>query len=339
MSLVGILVANRNQRKNVLRQYLQANTMNLKLFCFTPSSINWKRKRIIGLYRSKGKWMLGHFPFPKVVYNRCYDTDRQLMERLGAAIGIKKCFNHINQFNKQEIYTNLSKWLSDYLPTTVPFDKEKAIQLLKAHKDVYFKPCYGHQGKGVIRAEMQASGEIHIGHHYFSPEIIFQDTQQFQESIQKILGNTPYIMQEGIPIQQIDNRVFDIRALVQKNENGLWSVTNLVSRIATKGSFNTSIFDEVCLSHEILNRLYPPDKAAHITRSIYDISLRSAEIMDENTAYHLGEFSVDFALDNDEHAWIIELNGKPQKSLYADIRDQSAVYLRPMQYAKYLCKR
>ncbi|CAM3137526.1 YheC/YheD family protein [Paenibacillus lupini] len=339
MSFVGILVANRKQRKNVLKQYLQSNTMNLKLFCFTPSSINWKRKRIIGLHQSNGRWVIGDFPFPKVVYNRCYNTDQLLIERLGKVIGINKCFNHINQFNKQEIYTNLNKWLSDYLPATVPFDKENAVHLLKVHQELYFKPCYGHQGKGVIRAEMQATGEIHLGHHYFSPEIIFQDTQQFQESIESILGSTPYIMQEGIPIQQVDNRVFDIRALVQKNENGLWSVTNLVSRIATKDSFNTSIFDEVCISQEILDRLYPSDKAARIIRSIYDISLRSAEIMDENTAYHLGEFSVDFALDNNDHAWIIELNGKPQKSLYAGIRNQSAVYTRPMQYAKYLCKR
>ncbi|GIP28622.1 hypothetical protein J23TS9_37520 [Paenibacillus sp. J23TS9] len=209
--------------------------------------------------------------------------------------------------------------------------------MLKTHKDLYLKPCYGHQGKGVVRVEMQASGEIHISRHYFSPEIIFQDTQQFQESIQAILGSTPYIMQEGIPIQQVDDRIFDIRALVQKSENGLWSVTNLVSRIASKGSFNTSIYDKACLSQEILNRLYPPYKANRIIRSIYDVSLRSAEIMDENPDYHLGEFSVDFALGNDEHTWIIELNGKPQKTLYDGIRKQSVVYMRPMQYAQYLC--
>ncbi|WP_336786082.1 YheC/YheD family protein [Paenibacillus sp. MMO-177] len=102
--------------------------------------------------------------------------------------------------------------------------------------------------------------------------------------------------------------------------------------------FNTSIYDKVCLSQDLFNQLYSPDTADRITRSIHDLSLRCAEIMDENNTYHLGEFSVDFALDNKERAWIIELNGKPQKTLYNSIGKQSAVYMRPMQYAHYLCK-
>ena len=124
---------------------------------------------------------------------------------------------------------------------------------------------------------------------------------------------------------------------MQKNEMGTWSVTNLASRIAEKGCFNTSIYKQVSLTKEVLKHLYPPDKANAIIQSVYDISLRTAEIIDTNTIYHLGEFSVDLALDNNAHLWIIELNGKPQKDLYAGIRNQYAVYKRPIQYAHYLC--
>lgn len=119
---------------------------------------------------------------------------------------------------------------------------------------------------------------------------------------------------------------------------GLWSVTNLVSRIANKGSYNTSIYDKACLSQQVLKRLFPPEQVNAIMTTIYDISLRTAEIIDMETSYHLGEFSVDFALDKDAHPWIIELNGKPQKDLYNGIRNQTAVYKRPMQYAHYLWK-
>ncbi|MNY76041.1 hypothetical protein D3C86_2154960 [compost metagenome] len=73
--------------------------------------------------------------------------------------------------------------------------------------------------------------------------------------------------------------------------------------------------------------------------SIYDISLRIAEIIDIETDYHLGEFSVDVALDSEAHPWIIELNGQPQKSLYRGIPNRSIVYNRPIQYAKYLCRK
>ncbi|MFC5648815.1 YheC/YheD family protein [Paenibacillus solisilvae] len=333
---VGILVANRNQRKYVLQQYLQTNKTNMKLFCFTPHSINWKNKSIVGLHRSNRKWALSKFPFPQVVYNRCYDTHQELIERLETLIGKDKCFNRINQFNKHEVHTNLSRWLFDYLPVTVPFDKENALHLLEVHKVLYFKPVYGHKGKGVYRVEMKNSGEIHIGLYYFAPKIILKDSKPFDETIQKLIGSTPYIIQKGVHIRQLNNKIFDIRALVQKNDKGLWSVTNVVSRIAHKGSYNTSICEKACLSVEVLKRLYPPDKVNAIIQSIYNLSLRSAEIMEENKIHHLGEFSVDFALDNDDHIWIIELNGKPQKDLYDRIRNQFAVYKRPIQYAQYL---
>ncbi|GGG58130.1 YheC/YheD family endospore coat-associated protein [Paenibacillus radicis (ex Gao et al. 2016)] len=335
--LVGILVANRSQRKYVLKQYLQHNAAKLKIFCFTPSSIKWKNKSVIGLHRSKGRWMLSRFPFPQVVYNRCYDTNQKIIERLGAVIGSQKCFNHINQFNKREIYNNLSRLLIDYLPETVAYDKEKAVQLLKVHKTLYLKPFYGHKGKGVYRAELKDSGEIHICHHYFSPTLIVRDPLQFQKSIQTFIGSTPYIIQEGVDVLQINEQNFDIRALVQKNEEGLWSITNIVSRIAYEGSYNTSICEKVCLSIEVLNCLYPPDKVNAIIRSVYDLSLRAAEIIDSNTSYHLGEFSVDFTLDNNEHLWIIELNGQPQKKLYDGLLNQFEVFKRPLDYAGYLC--
>ncbi|WP_127490573.1 YheC/YheD family endospore coat-associated protein [Paenibacillus glycanilyticus] len=335
---VGILVANQAQRKSVLKQYLPYKAADLKLFCFTPSSIDWNKKRITGLYRSTGKWVAGKFPFPQVLYNRCYDTDQEIITRLEAEIGRHRCFNQINRFDKLEIYNMLSRWLADYLPETIAYDEEKAVQLLENHKIIYLKPSCGHKGIGVYRAEWKNEEEIHIGQHYFSPEVIVKDTMQFLVHMNKLIDTTPYIIQKGIPMQQIKNRNFDIRALVQKNEKGLWSVTNLISRVAYKGSYNTSIFDNACLSQDVLKRLFPPKKVNSIVRSIYDVSLRTAEIIDTESNYHMGEFSVDFVLDNDAHPWIVELNGKPQKDLYNGLQSRSVVYRRPIEYAQYLCK-
>ncbi|UHA73808.1 YheC/YheD family protein [Paenibacillus sp. 481] len=333
---VGIMVANPKLRKHVLRKYLQHNTTNLKLFCFTPSSINWKKKSVIGLYRSNRRWVLSKLSFPQVIYNRCYHTDQALIQRLETEIGSNKCFNHINQLNKHEIYSRLSKWLVDYLPDTVLYNQENAVQFLEVYKVIYFKPCCGHKGKGVYRVELMESGEIHIGLHYFAPDVIVGDVEQYHKNIQELIGSTPYIIQKGVELGQLNKQNFDIRALVQKNESGLWSVTNLVSRIAYTGSYNTSICEKTCLSLEVLHQLYPPEKVYAIIGTIYNISLRTAEIIETETSYHLGEFSVDFALDNDEQVWIIELNGKPQKDLYEGLDKQDEVYMRPIQYARFL---
>jgi hypothetical protein len=336
---IGIMVASRKQRKYVLRQYHECNTTNMELYCFTPSAINWKRKSIFGLRRLNRKWVIRRFHFPRVVYNRCYDMNYSMIKRLERVIGSNKCFNHVNQFNKHVIHKSLSQGLVQHLPVTVPYDKENAARLLEIHKVLYFKPCYGYKGRGVYRVEMKDSGEIYMGHHHFLPTIIVEDVLQFQNKIHNLIDSNPYIIQQGINIQQWNDQTFDIRALVQKNNEGEWTVTNVVSRIAHQGCFNTSVCDKVFLSEEVLHHLHPPEKVNAIFRSIYDISLSAAELLETKTRYHLGELSVDFVLDNDENVWIIEVNGKPQKDLYDGIRKEYRVYKRPMEYARFLSKR
>lgn len=334
---VGILVASSAQRKYVLKQYLRYNTTGAKLFCFTPSSIDWKKRIIVGLHYAKRNWAVRAFPFPKAVYNRCYGTNQPTIQRLGAAIGNDKCFNHINRFNKHDIHACLYERIPQFMPQAFVYSKDKAMELLRIYKTLYFKPCYGNQGKGVYRAELQPTGDIHVGHHYFSAKSINKDLREFSDSIDKLIGSTPYIMQAGIEAKQWNERTFDIRALVQKNIYGEWNVTIVASRVAYKGSYNTSICEKICLSIDILSSLYPPDQANAIMESIYGASYMSAAFIDQHTSYHLGEFSVDFVLDRDGRAWIIELNGQPQKSLFDDLPQQQEVYRRPIQYASYLC--
>ncbi|MDQ0064013.1 hypothetical protein J2T14_006240 [Paenibacillus harenae] len=252
-------------------------------------------------------------------------------------IGRNKCFNHINQLNKLEIYRNLSQLLVCYLPETIPYDKESSLRLLEIHKTLYFKPCNGHHGNNVYRVEMKDSGDIHICHHYFTPEIIEREPLKLQEKIHNLIGSTPYIIQIGVDMSKLNEQNFDIRALVQKNKKGLWAVTNVVSRIAYKGCFNTSICETVCLTEELLNRLHPPNKTDAIIQTIYEIALKAAETIEANTSNHLGELSVDFALDKDGHVWILEINGMPQKNLYDGLhKNYRSVYSQPLQYAQYL---
>lgn len=337
---VGIMVSNRTQRKYVLMNYLRFNTANIKLVCFTPSSISWRRKTIIGLYRNNRSWRQSRLPFPKVVYNCCYGLDQDLILRLEKIIGSRKCFNHINQFNKGAIYELLSKSdLINYLPYTIPYEKNKASNLLEIHNILYLKPCYGSKGKGVYRIEKKENGEIHISHNHFSPIIIVYNPSQFNKDIHELIGSTPYIIQRGIDTRQLKGRCFDIRVLVQKNQCGLWAVTNTVNRIAYNQYYNTSAYEKVWMSDNALKSLYPRDQVTALIHSINDVSLRATAIIETETVSHLGELSVDFVLDNDGRFWITEINGKPQKSLYRKTHHYRRVYNRPLQYAKFLLEK
>lgn len=332
------MVISPHLRKYVLNKYLACNKTKLKLVCFTPSSINWKRKSIIGLYRTKSTWEISRLPLPQVIYNRCYNLKDTTIKRLALVVGRNKCFNQINQFNKLEMYNHLSQLLVQYLPETIPYDRENALRLLEIHKTLYLKPCYGHYGNNMYRVEMKNSGDIHICRHYFTPELIERDPLIFQEKIHNLIGPTPYIIQKGVDMSQLNEQNFDIRALVQKNIKGVWAVTNVVSRISYKGCFNTSIFENICLTEELLNRLYPPNKTKVIIQSINKIALKAAKTIEAAiTNNHLGELSVDFALDKEGLVWVIEINGMPQKNLYDEIhKNGRSVYIQPLQYAQYL---
>ena len=94
--LIGILVTNKNSRKRILELYQRYHNLNLELFSFTPEDILWKEQRIIGLSLKKGIWKQRSFPFPHVVYNRCFNKKIKIMtiQRLEKAIGRNKCFNN-----------------------------------------------------------------------------------------------------------------------------------------------------------------------------------------------------------------------------------------------------
>lgn len=336
---VGIMVPNPSHRKIALRTFLNNNATGKRLFCFAPSGIDWKNKSIVGLHRLNQKWIFSKFPFPQVIYNRCYKINHELIERLKTEIGSDNWFNHFNQFNKQEIHELLSRGLVPFLPETVPYTIENALHMLATHQVVYLKPCYGHAGNGVYRLKLQQNVGIHIGHHYFLSNTIARDAVQFQEKLDQLIGSVPYIIQQGIPMQQWNDQTFDLRVLVQKNGMGLWSATSVISRMAYEGCYNTSVCNKVYATGKLLRRLYSPEIAGHIMDTIRDTSLMAAKLVESEAGYHLGELSVDFALEAGGKVWLIEVNGKPDKSLHHGIPGCRLIYRRPMQYAGYLCRK
>lgn len=336
---IGIMVAARSRRKPMLRRCLAGKPKDAELFSFTPKGIDWFGKTIRGICFRNGKWVRERFPFPAVVVNRCYEPDRAVLERLACAIGPGRVFNAVNRFDKLDVYRLLTRWLKPHLPDTLPYDREAAAFFLEKHKIVYFKPRTGRKGEGVYRMERKDPGEIHLGHHHFSPASISQGTDAALDLLDGLIGSVPYLMQQGVDVRQLEGHSFDIRALVQKNRKGRWSVTNVISRSAHPGCYNTSLCEKVSFAEEVLGSLYPPERVRSILQDVYNAGMRSAEILELDAGIHLGEIGVDFGLDPNGHVWIIEVNGMPQKDLYEDVGQRSKVDLKPIQYARYLLNR
>lgn len=331
---IGIMVATRGQRRAVLRSYRQFAAKRVTLFSFIPSSIQWENKRIIGLCYQNNSFRVQEFSFPQVIYNRHYRASHSLLRRLEKITGRKTCFNNVSRFNKQRIDELLRKTeLVSYLPDTAPYDVGSFDAELEHYKVLYLKPAKGNRGIGVFRVERTEAGEFHISQHHWSPFMISRDVVKFKHKLDKLIGTEPYIIQQEIPLLQWERNHFDVRVLVQKDRTGSWSITNIVSRIAYPGYFNTSIYKSLSASESILRQLFSEDTSCAIIRSLSDVSLQAAAAIEGLGGYHLGELSVDFGIDREERIWMIEVNGQPQKSIYKELHDVQNVYKLPIQYA------
>lgn len=337
--LIGILVTKRNSRKRILELYQRYHKLNLKLYVFTPADILWKEQRIIGLSLKKGIWKQSSFPFPHVVYNRCFNKKLITIQRLEKAIGRNKCFNNINFFNKWDLYNLLKQSdLKPYVPDTFLYNEVNISELLEKYKLVYIKPSYGFKGKSVYRVELMDNGDIHISLHSLNPRYICRKNESIQEKLDELLGLKKYMVQQGIRMSQLDHQYFDIRVLVQKGILGEWTFSTIICRVAHEHYFNTSMCETIYDVAEILPRLFPPKKTIEILQSLYEVSVKAAQEAETHMGA-LGELSVDFVLDEQRKLWIIELNGKPQKNIYKDLKCfklKKLIYSRPLEYAYYL---
>ncbi|MVP01046.1 YheC/YheD family protein [Paenibacillus lutrae] len=340
--LIGILVEKRSSRKRILEFYQRYHHLKLKLYAFTPEDIVWEEQQIIGFSFTKGKWKQNSFPFPHAVYNRCFNKDRLLtIQRLERTIGRNKCFNSINSFNKWDFYHLLKQSnINPYVPDSFLYHEVNISKLLEQYKLLYIKPLYGSKGESVYRLERMEYGDIHISMHSLAPRFICRKNEDIQDKLNELLSPGKYMVQQGIRTSRLGHQYFDIRVLVQKGILGEWTVSALTSRVAYDDYFNTSMCKSVCDAAEIFSKLFSTEKMDETLKTLSEVSVRAAKEAETITG-SLGELSVDFVLDEQGKLWIIEMNGKPQKNIYHDLKrfkHKKLIYSRPIEYAYYLAQ-
>lgn len=330
--VIGILV-NRNSGEAYAGLKIKHD---FNLIYFNPEDINWRRRTIRGLYRTKYGLHYKSMPIPLVIYNRLYPHDSETIKQLMSLRPPVQVFNQITQLDKWIIYKELVETeLEPYLPRTYEYDMAGLHEALADHQQVVLKPRIGRQGAGIWRLTVKPANQLKIEHELPLPILL-----PYSEAMMKLLHilMIPYtmIIQEYIDLAKADGASFDIRALVQKNRCGDWEVTAITSRVAEKNHYITNIYEKILLTSQLLSEYdYPTNK---ILACVEDLSVTAAEKL-EKALGHLGEISVDIGLDQSCKPWIIEVNGKPDKLLYGELDNPDLlqkVQTTPLEYASFL---
>lgn len=351
--LIGILTVRRGNdfkgsKKNFIDIIQTAKRMGALVYVFNVEDIQWSTKTTSAFLfnENHASWnYVPNMPLPHVVYNRIpYREDeekdyvRSALKQLSSMPSLH-LFNS-QFFNKWHLYERLGRdsKVSHYVPDTVKFGSSKDLQrMLNKYPLLYLKPIDGKAGKGIMTIEQHSAAWVlkqRVGTKLISKS--FQNERQIWSQLRS-KTESGYVIQQGIHLATYDGRLFDIRALVQKDGTGTFSISGIGIRVAGKNSITTHVprGGSIASPDAVLKRLMSEEQYEEFIQRLKNTILELASALEDHYP-GLGEMSMDIGLDKGGQLWFFEANAKPMKFDEPHIRKTSLE--RIIEYSQYLSK-
>lgn len=333
-TVVGVLTARkgkeayplpRGREARIYREMIDESVnRGVVLYYFYPDGLQWDRKKVLGHCYEKGAWVRKSFPWPDIVYNRIVYRSieqqsqvRALLRRLSRESGMI-LFNS-RFLDKWEVYDALRSdtYTSAHLPATELYQAGVLQAYLDSYEEVFLKPRNANTGKGIIKI-LRAPGNKFYYALAAKQALRWKKAESISDLIQQLscfsLEQKTYMIQQGISLAQYNERVFDLRVLVQKDRKAQWVYTGMGVRLAARGSFVTHIPNGgTALSGDELGKTLfnENDPWQKLCKDIEFLAVHAAAVVEDFTGLHLGVLSMDIGLDRSHRPWIIEVNSKP----------------------------
>lgn len=282
-------------------------------------------------------------PTPAVIHNRAiYSHPNSKMKQFiqhGPVI-----FNTCNRYGKDVIQQLLGQQpeLRRFLPVSAKGMRGLG-EMMDRFPDLILKPCRGSVGNGVMR--LVRTGNRIWNLHYLSLPTrrwvsIRVDQDELPRHLMARLTSVPYLVQERIPLAEVEGRPFDMRVTVQRGWGGEWAITGSFAKLAPTGGFVSNIARGGAAVHgrSALESVFGGEKASDIQMAISSLGLWVARSLDLNLP-GLADLGLDIGITGDGRLYFIECNGRDQRygfqkaGLTQTWKDS---YNRPMGYARYI---
>lgn len=329
--------------------------LGLNVYVFSPLDYDEERGVLQGYRLADGSWQRMPCPLPDIVYDRCFYTSRMQRLRGKAALKIMSERQPLIRLGselpgKLAVFQALRNEprLAALLPRSMPY--RGGGQLLRwlerEPHGVVLKPDGGMQGRGIMRLWREADG-LHIQGRSPTNEpysCTLHRPQRRLPDFQRSLAGGSYLIQPYLRLNDREQRPFDIRVLVQKDQAGHWAVTGSAVRLGQAGTLTANLHGGGGAEEAVpfLERLLGSrEQAERLMKRLHAASLTAARTL-EGSFGRLLELGLDFGLEPDGSLWLLEANSKPGRSLFRLLGDQHTArlaQLRPLQYARLLCSR
>lgn len=322
------------------------------VYFFSPGEIASAAQSVDG-WCYAGRWVKRKFPVGDVIYNRL--TARRLENKSGvqrfwqeAKVRYGTSLFNEKYLNKTEVFSALQQdpALKSYLPESYLFKNFAMLKSMCAkHGIVFLKPITGSLGKGIIRISRLGghSYACHSTHLNGVRKQTFASLAGLFASISGKMKAARYQIQQGLRLIEVGDRPVDFRALVQKNGEGVWTITSMMARIAGSHTFvsNLARGGTICTAAEGVTRsnVNTMQRAAVVPR-LRKAALDIAGGIETYVQGHFAELGIDLAVDTAGKVWLLEVNSKPSKDHNTPTESNK---IRPsvrqiVKYAQFLAK-
>lgn len=360
MNTLGVTVCyfSRNKRPPFLEtKYFyqlsnEGEKKQVQIVIFNPKDVNWKTRTVSG-------WQVGPYqrfekvirPLPNLIYDRCYY--RNSVHYLKYKPYVTRLLNdpHIRFLGrplkgKYQTYQLLKECtpIKSFLPETVRYHSQEAIrQMLRKYDTICMKPNGGSHGRGVIKISHD-NGHFFVhgrNHDNSNFHVHLINESQFDRWIKQFVKEARYIIQPYLELVTSNGFPFDVRILVQKNENLAWITTGSAVRVGQSHTITSNLHGggRAFSLNPFLEKHYT-DSVQKIKTGIKTITSHIPVFIERNHG-PLVELGLDVGIDNKANIWLLEVNSKPGRSVFLQMGEQKIHHLAiqlPILYSKALLR-
>lgn len=327
----------------------RAAACGLNVIVFTPWSWLPAQKRVYGYVwrEEKKRWVPASSPLPDLVYDRCFFTSpahyrsvAPYLKRLQRLPSVR--FLGHGLAGKWEVYTILHRHpdIRPYLPETARVHGVGDVLAHLGQKgDVVIKPLGGSLGRKVVRILHGPADTFHLfGRDAWNrPFAVNIRKGQLIRWLGGQLAGSRWVIQPYLHLYTEDRRPFDIRVLVQKTGQGEWETVGKAVRQGQTGGLTSNLHGggKGIGFHSFMQRHFP-DKADEIERQIDELSRKIPPLL-EGDHGPLVELGIDIGVDREGKVWLIEVNSKPGRQLFAQTGEIEVQYRSVQNIIDYAC--
>ncbi len=353
--LIGILTWREGTRffePLTFRRMIKAGeSLGATVFLFSVQDVSLETRQVRGFVPAEGGgWKSRWFPWPDIVLDR-YRYYPQKKHQAYLPFRRQALFQYANSrfSNKWKVHQVLwqDEQMQKWLPETWEYSKERLFDMLRRHPQLYMKPANGTGGRSILRIDQKRHGYHLLGRGKRQAKreaVLTSDgdllTFIHQWTKRERVGNEVFLLQQGLQLELMPERITDIRLLIQKTSQGKWAITGLGARIGKPKSSTSNLHGggSAQPAGKFLAAHFGEEKALEILKECRLLAHHTTQVI-ENHYGRMVEFGMDIGVDANGHVWLIEVNPKPGRNIFRDLGQMGKyrqAIQRPLEYAIYL---